>query len=319
MDGIIRSQYDDISVFLAVAKGGSFVGAAQRLGLPTSTVSRRIAELESGLGVQLLRRTTRRVSLTEAGQAYADRCSALFDEIDEVTQALVEQDAGGRLRGRLRVTAPMLAGADTFGPWLFEFAAKHPDLRLELLVTNAFLDLVEEGIDLAFRLGPIPETRDITRRLWSVPYVLCASPSFVVSIPPLAHPSELDALRLVITPPIHGWCFVDEKGDLYVLRPAQRTATTITDLTLGAAAARSGLGLAYLPLGLVENHIRTGALLPVTFPGWRPLERDMNAVYPPGRQLSAKVRGAINHVLAQRQRHPNGRVTAAAGEVQSSD
>ncbi len=190
MGGLIVRRYDDIAVFLAVARNGSFKLASRVMKLPGSTVSRRISLLERRLGVQLLKRTTRRVSLTESGAVYADRCGALFDEIDILTDAMVDQEQRGEFRGRLRVTTPILAGAHTLGPWLIEFAAGFRDLHLELLISDAYLDLVQEGIDLAFRVGPLPETQHIARRLWGIPYVLCGSPPVVAESGVLVHPKS---------------------------------------------------------------------------------------------------------------------------------
>lgn len=300
--------YDDVALFAAVARTSSFIGASRELGMPTSTVSRRIAALELKLNVQLLLRTTRNVTLTEAGAALAQQCATAFEEIDRAMLAASPADTASRLSGRLRVTVPPLAGADTFGPWLLAFAARHPALRLELLVTNAFLELAEDAIDLAFRLGPLPETRDIVRRLWSVPYVLCAAPQVVRQLPDLTDPQMLQSIGLIRTPPISDWLFVATDGRKATFRPGAAVSTCIGDLPLGAMGARSGLGVAYLPRGLIAGSLAVGELELVSVEGWRPSDREMYAIYPPGRGALPKVRAAIDHVLEQRTRYPDGQV-----------
>lgn len=290
-------RYDDIAIFLAVARNGSFVSAARALKLPATTVSRRVMELEAALGVQLLRRTTRRLSLTESGQIYADRCAGPFEEINAVTDAIVDENQDEAYHGRLRVTAPMLAGASTIGPWLCQFATAHPRLRLEIIVTDAYLDLVEDGIDLAFRIGPFPQGREIIRHLWSIPYVACATPAVLAETGKLNHPRELESRRLVMTPPIDSWTFRHNGRQFVLQRPSP--AASATNLELGAAAARCGLGIAFLPRGIVRHDLEAGTMAEADIAGWKAVDREMYVVYPASRQLSPKVRAAVDYVLAQ--------------------
>ncbi|HEV7371653.1 MAG TPA: LysR family transcriptional regulator [Arenibaculum sp.] len=197
---------DDVAVFLEVVRTGGFSAAARGLNMPVSTVSRRVASLEGTLNVQLLKRTTRAVSLTDDGRAFAERCGAAVAEIVAAADAVTAN--GGELRGTLRVTAPHYACNAEFGPYLLDFAAAHPGLRLDLRLTNGSPDLVEEGIDVSFQLSPLPEGRHVARRLWPVPYVLCAARGFVADRPGLAglsHPRQLGGEACVLTPPIGAW------------------------------------------------------------------------------------------------------------------
>lgn len=291
---------DDIAIFLEVVRAGSFSGAAQALRAPVSTVSRRVAALEARLGVQLLKRTTRALSLTEDGRAFAERCGAALAEITAATSALA--DSRTELVGTLRVTAPHYACNRDFGPQLLAFAAQHPKLQLDLRLTNAAPDLVEEGVDVAFQLTPLPDGRHVARRLWEVAYVLCASRALVQARPALAgmtHPRHLAGEPCVLTPPIGAWLFERPDGAERLAFTPRVLGAVVDDLGLGAAAVRQGLGVGYLPRGLIadEDFVELG------IDGWRPQPRELYALYPASRQLSPKVRAVIDHALAARAAH----------------
>lgn len=291
--------FDDLAIFLRVVREGSFIKAARALGLPTSTVSRRISALEQRLKVQLLRRTTRAVSLTEDGRAFAARCSAAFEEIDQAATAL--SDSGGSLRGTLRMTAPHFACNELFAPYMLDFAAKHPDLTIDLRLTNGTPDLIEDGIDLAFQLSPLPEGRHIARRLWPVPYGIYASHDFTARHPDslsLNHPRDLARLPCVLTPPIAAWSFSRTDGGDGISFTPRRLGATLDDLSLGAAAVRRGLGIGYLPRGMMSAAVKAGQSVELTMNGWQTAGRELFALYPASRQLSPKVRAAIDFAIA---------------------
>ncbi len=292
--------YDDMAIFLRVAREGSFVAAAQALGLPTSTVSRRVSALEARYKTQFLRRTTRAVSLTEDGRVFADRCAAAMDELEAAARGLDLCNA--RLSGRLTVTAPYHVCNETFAPHLLDFAARHPDLVLDLRLTNGSPDLIEEGIDVAFQLAPLPEGRHVARRLWSSPYLIAASRAFLERHPEAAdldHPKRLARLPAVLTPPILNWRFVHAGGETYAVAP-RTLGASVDDLSMGALAASQGLGVAYLPRGLAA---RFPDLVELSFGDWKVEDRELYALYPATRQLSPKVRAVIDHALAARAAH----------------
>jgi len=292
--------FDDLAIFLRVVREGSFVKAARALGLPTSTVSRRVGALEARLKVQLLRRTTRAISLTEDGRAFAARCGAAFDEIDLAATALSE--TGGALRGSLRMTAPYFACNERFGPYMLDFAAKHPDLTVDLRLTNGVPDLVEDGIDLAFQLSPLPQGRHIARRLWPVPYGIYASRDFTArnaAALALGHPRDLAQLACILTPPIATWSFTPMNGGgaAFSFTP-RRLGATLDDLSLAAGGVMRGLGVGYLPRGMMSAAVDAGHVVELTMNGWQTTGRELFALYPAARQLSPKVRAAIDYALA---------------------
>lgn len=297
--------YDDVAIFLRVAREGSFVAAAKSLGLPTSSVSRRVAALEERLKTQLLRRTTRAVGLTDDGRAFADRCATAMDEIEAATRGLDLCDS--RLSGRLTVTAPYHVCNEEFAPQLLDFAAAHPDLVMDLRLTNGVPDLIEEGVDVAFQLAPLPDGRHVARKLWAAPYGVFASHAFLQRWPEVAsldHPRRLARLPAVVTPPIHGWRFAQAGGETFTFTP-RALGASVDDLSLGALAVRGGLGVGYLPKGLAS---RFPELIELTFGDWRVADRELYALYPAARQLSPKVRAVIDHALAARAAH--GKVSA---------
>ena len=292
--------YDDVAIFLRVAREGSFISAAKALGLPTSSVSRRVAALEARFKTQLLRRTTRAVALTEDGRAFVDRAAPAMDELEAAARGLDVCDS--RLSGKLTVTAPYHVCNESFAPHLLAFAAGHPDLVLDLRLTNGAPDLIEEGIDVAFQLAPLPEGRHVARKLWTAPYGLWASPSLLERHPAatsLDHPRRLSRLPAVVTPPILTWRFVHTSGETLAVAP-RTIGASVDDLSLGALAASRGLGIAYLPRGLA---ISFPDLVEVTLEGWRVEDRELYALYPATRQLSPKVRAVIDHALAARAAH----------------
>jgi DNA-binding transcriptional LysR family regulator len=299
-EGTAMLGFDDAAIFLKVAREGSFVAAARALGLPTSSVSRRVAALEARLKVQLLRRTTRAVGLTDDGRAFVDRCAAALDEIEAAAKGFDTSEA--RLTGRLTVTAPHHVCNEEFAPDLLAFAAGHPDLVMDLRLTNGSPDLIEEGIDVAFQLAPLPEGRHVARKLWSSPYMICASRDFVDRHPEtrrLDHPRRLCPLPAILTPPIRNWRFVHADGETYAMAP-RTLGASVDDLSMGALAARQGLGVAYLPRGLAG---RFPDLVELSFGDWRVEDRELYALYPATRQLSPKVRAVIDHALSTRAAH----------------
>jgi DNA-binding transcriptional LysR family regulator len=294
--------FDDLAIFVSVARSGSFIGAAKALSLPTSTVSRRLAALESRLNTQLIRRTTRAISLTEDGRALAERCAPALEEIKAASASLA--DNTGELRGGFRVTAPTYVCPNMLGSWLLEFAASHPGLVLDLRLTNADPDLVEESIDLSFQVGPLRAQRHVARRLWPVRYVLCAARSTVESRPGLAavaHPRDLADYPCVVTPPLDIWLFERPGRDDITVAPRLLAASS-DDWAVGAAAVKRGMGIGYLPEALVGDALG-GDLVEIDLDGWRPKSRDLFAVYPASRQLSPKVRAAIEFALKGRTVH----------------
>ncbi|WP_371814406.1 LysR family transcriptional regulator [Ruegeria sp. HKCCA4812] len=271
--------YNDLALFTVVANHLSFSRAADRLGIPLSRVSRRIAELEGHLGTKLFERTTRQVRLTEEGRRLLDRCQDPIESLQGV--AGFTDDTR---RQSIRITAPPLAARTTIGPRLLDFAEQNPDVALEVTTTNIMLDFFRDNIDLAFRVGPLTDSSLVAKRLWSVPYCFCAGQGFIRERAldgPISRPDFLALPALTAGQP-----WVLESGETLQLK---HTAHSLTDLDVIAQAARRNLGVAMLPLDMVDGDLQR---LEVT--DTIPLTRDMFAVYPSRRLLPARVRKLID-------------------------
>ena len=297
MDGTLDLDPDlnDITVFAAVARALSFVEASRRLGVPRSSVSRSIARLENQLGVLLLQRTSRSVQLTEDGRVFLERCGGLLDEVREVCRSL--RHDSGDFQGQLRVTATTPTGSHIIGPALIAFGAKHPALRINLRLTNANLDLIEEGLDLAFRLGPLEDSGLVARHLWSVPYGLFGRPDVVRKVfgaERPRHPSELVGKPAVIAAPMTRWKFRSSTGSVHQVAPMP--SFVVDDIRVALTAVSAGLGFGYAPLEMAEGL----GLMSVDIDGWSPTSREMLAVFPSARHLAPKVRAAVKAVFEYR-------------------
>ncbi|WP_171229072.1 LysR family transcriptional regulator [Ruegeria sp. HKCCA4008] len=271
--------YNDLALFTVVANHLSFSRAADRLGIPLSRVSRRIAELEGHLGTKLFERTTRQVRLTEEGRRLLDRCQDPIESLQGI--AGFTDDTR---RQSIRITAPPLAARTTIGPRLLDFAEQNPDVALEVTTANIMLDFFRDNIDLAFRVGPLTDSSLVAKRLWSVPYCFCAGQGFIRERAldgPIYRPDFLALPALTAGQP-----WVLESGE--TLQP-KHTAHSLTDLDVIAQAARRNLGVAMLPLDMVDGDLQR---LEVT--DTIPLTRDMFAVYPSRRLLPARVRKLID-------------------------
>ena len=166
-----------MEAFVRVVEAGSFVAAADRLGISTSSLSRLVADLEQHLGARLLNRTTRRLSLTESGQAYYERCVTLLADVAEA-EAVAGQSAA-QARGTVRLTCSYSMAEQTVAPAIAAFVERHPAVKFELIVSDRIVDLIEEGFDLAIRVGSVGSDRLVARRLGSMQLVLCAAPAYL--------------------------------------------------------------------------------------------------------------------------------------------
>jgi DNA-binding transcriptional LysR family regulator len=291
MSGMIA--LDDLRLFVAVAQSSSFVEAARRTGVPTSTVSRRVAQLEEALGARLLQRTSRRVGLTHEGERLLERAGPLLEELASVLDRSADRE--DEPSGRLRVTAPVMTGTQRIAPALFSFAARHPRLTVELKLTNAVVSLVEEGFDLAFRMGPIQDAELVARRMWSVPFAFAASPGFVLQA--LGGRTQLDrdalgSVPAVVTQPGGVWRLLRKDGSVEEIRPNVRIS--VNDPRMTVAAAVQGLGVVCAPFDAIEQ--QGEALVQLSVKARTVEPRELFAVYPSRRLLPTRVRLALDWV-----------------------
>ncbi|ABC82899.1 transcriptional regulator, LysR family [Anaeromyxobacter dehalogenans 2CP-C] len=282
----------DLRLFVAVAQQSSFVGASRRTGVPTSTVSRAVARLEERLGVRLLHRTSRRVSATDEGARLLARAAPLLEQLRDLLEDAADREE--EPTGRLRVTAPVVTGAERVGRALIAYAAAHPRVSVDLRLTNSVLSLVEEAIDLAFRVGPVAEADVVARRLWAIPSALAASPEVVAR--ELGGRRRVDAAALarapaVVTHPGRPWRFRGADGVVRELTPNERFAAT--DPRVAVEAALAGIGVVRAPAEMIA---RAGGLVVLECALGEPEGRELFAVYPSRRLVPRRVRDAIEWV-----------------------
>ncbi len=287
---IVRSM----RAFVATAQAGSMSAAAIELKLSSAMVGQHIAALEERLGTRLLNRTTRRQSLTEFGASYFEQCRDILERIALAEEAAELQQT--EAQGRLRITAPATFGIEALMPALpgYRFAA--PGVELDIVLTDRNVDLVEEGIDVAFRIGDMSDTSMIARQLQPYRMVVCASPDYLGRRGHPSHPRELDGHEAVaFTPSARSpWRFM--RGDEEVLaRPTQMI--TVNSGQAVRAAARAGLGMIMQPEILVRRDLDAGCLVRV-LPGWSLGERPMWLLYYRDRRMTPRLRGFIGFALA---------------------
>ena len=290
-------RLEDMNTFAKVVEAGSITGAAKRLRIAKSAVSRRVADLEDRLGTRLLTRTTAAVSVTEAGREYYRRAIRILAEVDEAEQ--VTATSGTALRGTIRITAPMTLTRRRLQPIFDEFLRDHDDVALEVTLTDRHVDIVQGGFDLAIRVGPLADSGLSARRLAPIMRVACASPQYLSRRGTPHTPADLrdhDGLRSVNSPESAYWRFTAADGTVVVGTPRDRLRVNNGEAVLSAALA--GVGMCAVPVFITFEALRDGLLVPV-MPGYALREDAVYAVYPHGRHLSRRVRVFIDQLAAR--------------------
>ena len=285
---------NELLIFAKVIQTGSFSLASQLLGIPKSTVSRKILELEERLGTRLIQRTTRKLSLTDVGRLYYAHCARIVAEVEEAERAVSSLQQSPR--GVLRVTAPV--NISFLGPILADFLQQFPEVQLDLVCTDRVVNLVEEGFDVGIRAGLLADSGLMARRLGSLQRYLVASPAYVSR---RGAPETPQALTR------HD-CLVFGVGNERLSWPLMREGRTegieitprlvVNDLEVLHEAAVAGLGIALLPATRCTGDFQQERLMQL-LPGWHLPETPVHAVYPSNRHLSSKVKAFVDHL----QRH----------------
>lgn len=285
---------NDMLIFAQVVKARSFSGAAQRLGQSRSRVSKAVARLETALGVVLLHRSTRRLGLTEVGEAYFEHCERIVDELalaDNTVHRLYQAP-----RGTLKVSASVAFGTLHVAPALPRFMAQFPELKVDMTINDRLVDLVDEGYDLALRITPAPDDHLVARRLAPIRRKVCGSPDYLAwhGLPrrpeDLKHHNCLDYTHMSTQ---GEWRLKGPDGDMAI--PVSGSLRINDDEALSQAVV-GGLGLALLPTFIIGRELQAGRLIEV-LPGYVPVERFLYAVHWPNRHLPPKVRVFIDYLL----------------------
>ncbi|MBF5040548.1 LysR family transcriptional regulator [Methylophilus sp. 13] len=283
-------DFNEAAVFVRVVQAGSFSAAARQLGLPTSTVSTRVARLERRLGVTLLQRTTRRLHLTEAGSLYFEHASTGLGYLMEAEAALDE--ARQQPQGTLKMTAPADLGDALLGHLLAETQARYPALSLELWLTERYVDLVAEGVDVAIRMGELRDSSLIAKSLGTIQWALFASPAYLQQAAPINSPVELAQHPCVQFTPMgrHHWELQRGTNEIRVPLPGQ---VLVNNIGVVKTMAESGQGVALLPTFICQAAVRQAGLQRL-LPEWRGQADAVHLVYPKQRFMPPKLRGFID-------------------------
>jgi DNA-binding transcriptional LysR family regulator len=286
---------NDIVVFTKVVETKSFTGAADALGLPKSTVSRKLAQLEERLGVRLVQRTTRKLALTDIGEAYYERCSRIVADLASAEQLVTDMQATPR--GRLRVTATVDFSTQYVGSIVSDFLTAHPDINVELEATDHMVDLIEDGFDVALRfsMGPLPESTLIARKLCDIQLVLVASPAYLAARGTPASIEDLDEHDHVLFTPVtrnQTWTIQNGSTSHEFGRPA-RFASNNYGAVRDVAVAGGGITL--MSDFMVTDELASGKLVRV-LSEWSSAPIEVHAVYPARQNLPPRLTLFLDHM-----------------------
>ncbi len=286
------NRFEELQAFVGVVEAGSFTAAAERLDADKSAISRRVSSLEEHLGVQLLRRTTRTLNLTNTGRSFYERSARILADLEEAESAVAQEH--GELSGRLRVALPLSFGVLHMGPPIDLFSQQHPRVAFDLDLNDRHVDLIREDIDVAVRIGELSDSSLIARRLFKSRMVVCASPEYLEKHGTPVTPEGLQDHRCLVysnlRDPEH-WSWRDAEG--VERRVRVRIGMQANNGNLLGIAASDGLGIVMQPTFIAHAAIKVGKLQPIlTDYAWP--ETTAYAVYPPARHLSHRVRAFID-------------------------
>ncbi len=298
------ADLNEMAVFVKVAEELSITNAARSMGLPKSTVSRRLARLEERLGVRLIHRTTRNLNLTEVGVAFYERCARLIAEAEEAELTVSELQQFPC--GHLRITAPTTFAVAFLRPILTDFMAKYSDVTVEVMLSSRVVNVIEEGFDLAIRIGRLEDSTLVARKLGPTSARLYASPRYIAAHGCPKTPEDLAEYECLLlgggNPHTGGgnphaeWRLQHPKHEQVSV--SVRGRLVVNDMLFLRDATLAGMGIALLPSFLCHEQVRAGTLQQI-LPGWNPPEMAIFAVYPSRRYLSAKVRVFLEFLIDQ--------------------
>jgi len=290
----MNDHLSSLRLFVRVARRGSFSAGGRELNIPQPTVSRTIATLEREIGAALFTRTTRAVTLTEAGVDFLARIEPILSALDEAEYAV---RGTGELRGVLRVGVSSTFAIREIAPRLPSFMEKHPALRVEVLADDLRQNFVSEGIDVGLRFGSLPDSTAVARRIAAWPRVIVASPAYLERSGVPQTPADLAAHSVVVGPSLVGpvWAF-RKGGKVTSVRVGGRLTATVNEVATAAAVA--GLGLASMALVGCRSEIEQGALIRV-LPDWDMGSVELHAVFPDGRGAKPSARAFADFLIAE--------------------
>ncbi|MCM8731750.1 LysR family transcriptional regulator [Hephaestia sp. GCM10023244] len=289
-------DFEAWAIFATVVEQRSFSGAAEAIGLSKATVSKAVSRLETQLGTSLFHRTSRRLTLTESGKALADHARRIVAEGVAAEEAA--RDSATLPAGLVRVAAPMTFGMAYLAPAIAEFLAAHPDIEIDLNLSDARVDIVAEGFDIALRIADLPDSSLRARRLCGIAVYVVAAPSYLARHGRPTHPAQLAEHECIgyTNAPGATWRFTGPDGEEAAVRPTGRLTSNSGDAML--PALRAGLGIARLPDFIVDADIAAGTLEAI-LPDWRPPPIALHLMTPPSPLRPARVEALIDFLAAR--------------------
>lgn len=288
------NRFEEFETFVRVVEAGSLTAAAEQMGIAKSAVSRRLKELERRLGVQLMTRTTRQITLTESGKSLYDRALRLLADWKETEGAI--RSATTALSGMIKVAAPVSFGVAHLGPAIHDFVKQHPDVEFDVDFNERKVDLIAEGRDLAIRIGTLDDSALVARKLAPIKFVACASPAFLRE---QGHPQSAQDLEHF--PELRfsyraqdSWTYSGPDGQSGTVK--MRSTLSGTNGEFLRDAALLGHGVVILPCFIVHNELRDGNLIDI-LPGYDWGDLTAYAVYPPTRHLSTRLRAFVDFLV----------------------
>jgi len=289
------NKFENMDTFVRVVEIGSISGAADRLGVAKSAVSRRLKELEAHLGVELFHRTTRKMNLTDSGRTFYQQSVRILEDVLEAE--LATSQAHGELQGSLKVALPLSFGLMHLGPAINDFLQEHPRIEIELDFNDREVDLMQEGFDLAIRIANLPDSSLIARRLAPIQAVMCASPSYLDRMGTPTSPTDLVEHQCLVYSLIKNfetWHFHDAKGKLLSAKIHPYLKASNGEFLKNAAV--NGLGIVLIPSFITYKEIERGTLIPLLTQYRRP-QIEAHAIYPQTRHLSQRVRAFVDFLV----------------------
>ncbi|AUG04886.1 LysR family transcriptional regulator [Pseudomonas sp. 09C 129] len=287
-----------MEAFVAAAESGSYARAATRLGLSPQMVAKHVAALEQRLGARLLNRTTRRQSLTELGSAYLERCKHILGEAQAADS--LAQIMNATPRGKLRISAPVTFGSYSLMPFVTAFLREHPQVEIDLHLTDRYIDLVEEGYEAAFRIGPLADSSLTARPLAPYRLIACAAPAYLAARGTPRVPADLEQHECLgyaywSRPADNQWQFRHD-GQIHEVQVRSRLQVNESKALLSAAV--DGFGIVLGPADFLEPARAAGELVQL-LPGYEAPSRAMHLLYRPDRQMTAKLRHFVDAAIAR--------------------
>ena len=288
---------NQLAIFIRVVDEGSFTAAGKALNVPKSRISRMVADLESSLGVRLLQRSTRQISLTQVGADYYNNCKHLVNEIMDVHTVI--SDRQDHPHGVLRISVPMVVGSGIFGRFVARFQKVYPDVRIEISHTDRQVNLIEEKFDLGLFLGEMPESSLVARTIAETESIICASPEYLAQLGKLKDPQDLaklDVVKIGEGMQDELYEFIHSSGESSSVKIKPSIVTNHIAAAMNCIVQGAGVGV--VPMFMAGEYILSGRMIPL-FPEWQLKPEPISVVYPSRQYLSLKVRKFIDFLVKE--------------------